>query len=304
MEKAHLDLEQMLDSARVDRFGDHEIVDDPAGADLILFVETSWAAGHYFEKVRRHPVYREHRSKSFLFSAMDRVVPFLPGVYASIERRWYSASWVRSGYYPGVREVGNLAFEASTTPSLLFSFVGSIAAHPVRGRLLEMQCEEARVLDSDASRLEPSAYAEAVRDSAFVLCPRGGGPSTFRLFEAMMLGRAPVIVSDRWVPPLGPDWNSLSIRVPEREVGAIPDLLRSRRARAAEMGEAARAAWLDWFSPEAGFHRTVEWCLELDRAGARSGQWRRLAPRVQMLRPYHAARKLAKGLGHGASEHP
>ena len=121
VEKAHLDLEQMLDSARADRFGDHETRGRPCQRDLILFVETSWAAGHYFEKRQAPPGLPGAPMQVLPLSAMDRVVPFLPGVYASIERRWYSASWVRSGYYPGVREVGNLAFEAAdhAVPALL-----------------------------------------------------------------------------------------------------------------------------------------------------------------------------------------
>src|SRR5215210_6745283 len=84
--KAFLDLEQLRASARADTFGTHTTVEDPEDADLVLFVETSWAAGHYFELVRRHPVYRAFRPKCYLFASTDRVVPFLPGVYASIER--------------------------------------------------------------------------------------------------------------------------------------------------------------------------------------------------------------------------
>ena len=150
-----------------------------------------------------------------------------------------------------------------------------------------------------ASRLEPSAYAGARPGLRFRSLSSRRGPLDV---PAVRGDDARQGAGDRlrsWGPPLGP-LELASIRVPEREVGAIPDLLRSRRARAAEMGEAARAAWLDWFSPEAGFHRTVEWCLELDRAGARSGQWRRLAPRVQMCArtTLHASWPRALGTAH------
>jgi hypothetical protein len=304
--KAHLDLEQMRDSARADRFGVHQLVEDPAAADLILFVETSWAAGYYFESVRRHPVYREFGPRCFLFSATDRVVPFLPGVYASIERRWAWPAWTRAGYYPGVREGGGLEFEDPPgEPTHLFSLVGAGAGHPVRRLIVDLPDRDALLIDTDAERggLGPAEYrrryAESVRDSAFVLCPRGGGTSSFRLFEAMMLGRPPVIISDQWVAPRGPGWESFSLRVGENDVDSIPDLLAARRGQAAEMGVEARRAWVDWFSEQAGFHRTVEWCLELQRALPARGGARRYAPYLQMVRPYHAARKLAKGLGHG-----
>ncbi len=112
-----------------------------------------------------------------------------------------------------------------------------------------------------------------------------------------MLGRAPVIVSDQWVPPDGPNWGAFSVRVAEAGVEGIPALLEARRSEATAMGEAAREAWLTWFSPAAGFHRTVEWCLDLasdapERSGARG-----YAPNLQMLRPYHAARSILKRVG-------
>jgi Exostosin family len=311
--KAFLDLEQMRASARANRFGAHRLAEDPGEADLILFVETSSAAGHYFERVRSHPVYREFMSKSYLFSSTDRVVPFLPGVYASIERRWYWPSWTRSGHYLGVKEEGGLRYLPSHSPSRLFSFVGDANTHPVRQRLMGFRHPDAVMIDTHAEALAikrgerppvsqegfVGRYVRAIEDCAFVLCPPGGGTSSFRLFETMMLGRVPVIVSDPWVPPLGPDWDSFSVRVKESDVDGIPRLLETRAADARTMGDAARAAWLDWFSESASFHRTVEWCLDLARhAPARAGL-RRYAPYVQMLRPYHAARWGAKRLGHG-----
>jgi hypothetical protein len=309
--KAFLDLEQMLASAQADSFGVHRVVDDPAAADLILFVETSGAAGYYFERVRRHPLYREFGPKCYLFSSTDRVVPFLPGVFASVERRWYWPSWTRSGHYLGVSERPDLSYDPDASPSRLFSFIGAGAAHPARARILALSHPEAILFDSSVEDAEVAAgekqapspeeyvarYLRSVLDSAFVLCPRGGGTSSFRLFEAMMLGRVPVIVSDQWVAPEGLDWDAFSLRVDEARVEEIPSLLEARRGEAAAMGEAARAAWLEWFSPAAGFHRTVERCLDLaGRAPARRGI-RGYAPHLQMLRPYHAARSVLKRAG-------
>jgi hypothetical protein len=311
--KAFLDLEQMRDSARADRFGVHEVTDDPAAAGLILFVETDGGAGDYFHRIKRHPLYRRFRPKCYLFAAEDTVVPFLPGVFASIERRWYWEAWTRTGFYLGVKERGDLRYRPEHTPSHLYSFVGAAAADPVRQRIMGLDGSDAILIDSSAEaaaiergEIDPvpeeefvGRYVRSIQDCAFVLCPRGGGTSSFRLFESMMLGRVPVIVSDEWVPPVGPEWNAFSVRVPEAEVDGIPALLESRAADAEEMGRAAREAWWDWFAEGASFHRTVEWCLDLARlAPARRGI-RRFAPYLQMLRPYHASRSVAKRLGHG-----
>ncbi len=309
-ERAHLDLGCLQDSARLDRFGVHAAVDSPADADLILFVETSVHAGPYFEQVRRHPLYRSRRDESYLFCSTDRFIPMLPGVYAAVERSWYWPHWTRPGHYVNVREHGQMRYEerGQGERKYLFSFIGSAASHPVRRRLLSVDDTDALMVDTgsrslDPGRLTPEAYerryADSVKNSAFVLAPRGGGPASFRLFEAMMLGRVPVIISDQWVPPIGPDWERFSIRVDEADLHAIPSLLQARASEAAQMGEAARAAWVDWCSESVSFHRVVESCLDLTASASSRTGVRRYAPHLQLLRPYHAARWVAKRFGHG-----
>lgn len=314
-EIAFHDLWQMQASARADRFGAHQAIDGPADAELILFVETHWAAGHYFQRVREHPVYREFRSKSYLYSSADKVIPFLPGVFASIEARWHRPAWTRSGHYVDVREREELRYEEGRRPSRLFSFVGATANHPLRRRIMELRHPEAVLIDASAESAaverrgrSPELQAEwrkrfalSIHDCAFVLCPRGGGPSSRRIFEAMMLGRVPVIISDGWVPPAGPDWDSFSLRVTEDRVEEIPALLEARAGDAVAMGARARSAWLDWFSEPASFHRTAGRCEDLARFSAQRSGLRRYEPHLQLLRPYHAARATAKRLGHGDS---
>jgi hypothetical protein len=306
------DLEQMCERARQDRFGVHEAVDEPAAADVILFVETHAGAGHYFQLVRGHPVYREFHERCYLFCSDDRIVPFVPGVFASVEARWHAPAWTRSGPYIDVRETDGLYFEPGRAPSRLFSFVGATSNHRLRRRVMALRHPDGLILDVSAQSLaveerrrSPAMqtewrrrYAQSIHESAFVLCPRGAGASSRRIFEAMMLGRVPVIVSDQWVPPRGPEWESFSLRVAERDVPRIPGMLEERAPDAAGMGALARAEWLDWFSEEACFHRTVGWCLELAEASPSRGGVRRHLPHLQMLRPYHAARAVAKRISH------
>jgi hypothetical protein len=233
----------------------------------------------------------------------------LPGVYASVERSWYWPNWTRPSHYLGVREGGYLRYDPGyAARPYLFSFVGSTASHTVRRGIMELGRPDALLIETQAGPGDPGAltreeyqqrYADSVKQSAFVLCPRGGGASSFRLFEAMMLGRVPVIIADQWVPPKGPDWESFSVRIKEADVHTIPDLLQARLSEAGQMGAAARAVWLEWFSESVSFHRVVESCLELTASASSRAGVRRYAPHLQLLRPYHAARWLAKRLGHG-----
>jgi hypothetical protein len=97
----------------------------------------------------------------------------------------------------------------------------------------------------------------------------------------------PVILSDQWAEPSGPDWERFSIRVRERDFREIPQLLERRESEAVRMGQLARTQWEQWFSDHAAFHRVVEWCL-LIRARRRLPETlARLPAYLQLLRPFH-----------------
>jgi hypothetical protein len=128
-------------------------------------------------------------------------------------------------------------------------------------------------------------YGDILARSKFVLCPRGYACSSWRLFESMKAGRVPVIISDQWVPPAGPTWESFSIRVRQNHVLQIPEILERHEPNAAIMGRLARKAWEEWFSQEVTFHRIVEWCLHLKQC-RHDHVISNLVPYIQLLRPF------------------
>ena len=288
------DLNRMRRSADADRFGTHRLTDDPAAADIILFVENCDPGRHYLE-VRRHPVYQTHHDRCFLFSRHDFPIPFLPGIYASINRRWYDPERTRSGFYLDVFDKSFLAEEPSTTDrEYLYSFIGQLSTDPIRAALADLSHPSQFVFDTspywpyadlpaDTRQALEDQYVDVARRSRFVLCPRGRGVSSIRLFEMLRMGRAPVIIADDWVPPAGPDWDRFSLRVPEANVADLPALLEAQASDAIEMGARARTAWEEWFGPEAAFHRVTNWCLELQAA----------RPAATWQTPYRVGRQLA-----------
>ena len=292
-------------SAEQGIFHDHCLTIDAGAADLIFFAELK-GAGPYFESVRRHPLYKEFREKCFLFCANAFVIPFLPGVYASIEKRWLSGR-TRSGFYLGVSEN---EFLQPTPPRddlpYLYSFVGSVVNAPVRRRLAELRhpraffqdtsTEYQRVLHGLAADEEVRdfwrRYAEVMKESKFVLCPRGLGVSSVRLFDTMRTARVPVILSDDWVEPIGPAWREFSLRIPERDFHCIPDLLEKCEDHAVAMGHLAREQWEEWFSEDVCFHRVVEWCLDIKRNRRLPERIAALFPYLQYVRPFHLRHRL------------
>lgn len=282
----------------------HVLVDDPAAAEVILFYVgpgREFLGGTDLSRrgLRRHPLTRRYPDRSFVFDVRDEALPFLPGVFTSIDRQFYRPGRQRAGFY--LEPIWNPLLEPRgevAQAEHLFSFLGAFKT-PTRRALGELRHSRGLVVDttrkrprikdeidepaevtepveSVASADDPSAsyrqrFAESLHNSKFILCPSGRGTSSYRLFEAMRAGRAPVILADDWVEPVGPDWSSFSVRVPEAQVHRLPELLEGREPEAPELGRRAREAWEQWFSEQAAFDRIIEWCLELKRRRTPSG---------------------------------
>ncbi|HYJ06580.1 MAG TPA: exostosin family protein [Chthoniobacterales bacterium] len=298
-------LSDLQKCAELDRFRVHPLTSDAARADIIIFAEF-YGAGWYFERVRRHPLVRTYRDKCFLFCANPFVIPFLPGVYSGVEKRWSSAR-TRPGFYLGRtrNEFTTFSPPADDLP-YLFSFMGSVRNAPVREKLATLRHPRSffqnttedfdRILDRKMGRRErldyDRRYAEVAKASKFVLCPRGLSASSIRLFETMQMGRVPVILSDDWAVPEGPCWEKFSIRLREDDFAEIPVLLEQREAEAVTMGERARQEWEEWFSDEVLFHRLVELCLDIKKKRKLPESLARWPIYLQYLRPFHLRRRI------------
>jgi hypothetical protein len=147
----------------------------------------------------------------------------------------------------------------------LFSFRGNRRAHSVRRKLFELYgtFPEASLVDVSTkfhahTPEQKAAFITDVLASKFVLCPRGAGPATYRLFEVMSLGRCPVIISDDWVPIKGIDWSKCSVFVREREIAQIPSMLRNRKLDPEELGQNARAMWEKHFADRPKFRHMFD----------------------------------------------
>jgi hypothetical protein len=283
------------DSAQLDRYHVHRLTDDPSEAEIILFAEID--TGRLCESVLAHPYIRRFRSKCFMFSSDWRVIPFLPGVYTGVEKSWYLPGRSRPGFYPDCLINPLIKFEPDGTRDLLYSFMGDLKTAPVRRVLAELHHPRGLFVDtsheSQAVMWEGTPehraqfwqrYVDAARRSSFILCPRGMAPSSIRLFEAMKMGRVPVILADEWLPPDGPRWEEFSLRIPERDAAAVPRLLEEKEGKAGEMGHIARGEWEKYFSQEVMFHRVVELCLEIQRGRRRPDVLDRLTLIPQLLR--------------------
>jgi hypothetical protein len=156
---------------------------------------------------------------------------------------------------------------AAIPKDLLFSFAGR-SSHRIRRQLLALRFPAGEVVVEDTtaynhfapmgmdpqtaehrSKAQQRYWALAGR-SKFTLCPRGAGTSSLRLFEMLAAGIAPVIISDDWLPPLGPKWEEFALFVPERELGSLYERVKAHETEYGHRGRLARQAWEQFFAPD------------------------------------------------------
>lgn len=267
-------LDRMIESAKRYSGDEYSIVESPEEADLILYLE-DWDTDQLLRQVRRDPLYRKYRRKCIVIHENAGNVPLLPGIFASIHPRYAKPEWARAGSYIWMMR-DSWCPDYRPDAKYLYSFIGSAYTHPVRQRILQLDDERAHLEDTGpitqymrykASLTEKKAwqrrYDRSLAESAFVLCPRGVGSNSIRLYETMRAGRVPVVISDALVLPDGPDWNSFLIRVSESDVESIPQLLKNAESRHDEMGLRAKHEWNAWFSADNMFETFANWAREL-----------------------------------------
>jgi len=118
--------------------------------------------------------------------------------------------------------------------------------------------------------VKPRVRAEYIRnilDSDYVLCVRGWGNFSFRFFEAISLGRTPVLIDTNCVLPLDfvHDYKNLCVIVPEGKVHQVDRRVSEFHAHFDDRTyrlhqESVRSFWVEWLSAEGFFrHLAAHW---------------------------------------------
>jgi len=154
------------------------------------------------------------------------------------------------------------------------AFQGSLETHPIRewmdrwrhswsGLRVEVRSiPRPYWMLGAAERLSwTELYAEQMRRTRFVLCPRGRGLNSRRFFEALAFGRIPVLITDAARLPLETriDYSRFVVQVPEGFGRWTPEYVAEFLARH-DLDAAsclAREIWQTWFAPDR-FRRFLE----------------------------------------------
>jgi hypothetical protein len=251
----------------------HELVSSPDEADFIFISNLPLDADQ--RALRTHPLFPRYLHKTFALWDAWNTPYLLPGVYVNATRgsglgrfRTGSYALLHPDFKNPLIEACDAAAPVRSEPDLLFSFLGR-NCHPCRDRLFKTAYRRSDVLIEDTSKFDAFTHAKEGKEtgqqryyevclrSKFILCPRGVGASSIRLFEALKLGIAPVIISDDWLPCDGPDWKSCAIFVREADAGRAEEIVSAHESRWRELGAAARRVHDEFFAEPKYFNFLV-----------------------------------------------
>lgn len=256
--KTHACLDRVLELYELSEQQNHQLCDKPQTADAIVFIENTQFDDVRFNTLLNHPLVKQFPEKVYMYNEMDRAWPLLPGLYCSLSKSLTDPEeHVAFPYLTATNNAIKDIYASNTRCKWLYSFVGS-SSHPIRKKMFSLTGDNARIVDtSEFCTWDPAQtskytyqklYVDTMAASKFVLCPRGIGPASQRLFETIEAGRIPVIISDSWVEPPQVNWD-FAVRVPESQIYSIPQRLESLECEWQERSTAARNAWESAYSP-------------------------------------------------------
>lgn len=79
--------------------------------------------------------------------------------------------------------------------------------------------------ESDKHKQQTDDYNKLLLNSRYSLAPSGSGPNSIRFWEALAVGSIPILLSDNLELPPHQLWDEAILRVKERDLETIPELL-------------------------------------------------------------------------------
>ena len=111
-------------------------------------------------------------------------------------------------------------------------FAGRLDTHPIR----QVMYEKLKKYDDYKFYIDTNwkpdrfvDFREILYNSIFALAPRGFGPTSFRLYEAIQMGCIPIYIGDNfWIPFENEiDWKKLALLIKHDEIDSIPERVNS-----------------------------------------------------------------------------
>ena len=131
----------------------------------------------------------------------------------------FKGGW-HSGYMSSIRSD---LFEMSHPESAVVENIGGWHFENVVYSSKQNKQKELNMTEKDKKRTQD--YNKLLLQSRFSLCPSGSGPNSVRLWESLACGSIPVLLSDTLELPEHELWEQTIVRVNEKDVASVPDIL-------------------------------------------------------------------------------
>lgn len=226
-------------------------------ADAIVIEEKySFKNFRYIRQLKTDPIFKQYADKIFTINKDTHATGLIKGLYYSLpKKRFNPEKFAIVPYFTSYNEL-ILTEKAEITPYYSACWMGNTRSNVIRKKIV-MLYENDRDFNIktttswyDHSIDEKKRYIDYLQNAKFSLCPAGWVPNSHRIYESMALRRCPVIIADQYVPPSGPEWESLALFISEKKLSSIKKILDSRQADFEKLGENAYRAWEKFFSPQ------------------------------------------------------
>jgi hypothetical protein len=250
------------------------ITQDSHNATIILFMGSGIVRKSYFSAnhLKQHPLYKAYPNRCFIWCTEDKPLDYLPGLYASLPNHLFKPNKHKAFTYYHI-PTSNISTQEQVSKDIFYNFIGGTTSNVRRSLINAHHGSDTFVKErlnfnhgNPASDSDKKFFAEILQRSYFTLCPRGVGTSSYRIFEAMRLGTVPVIISDEFVLPDGPNWSECSVRIPEREIYSIRKILE-KQTEVSQMSEKAKYYYDLYFSEKNFLHNIVRLTSAITESG-------------------------------------
>lgn len=212
-----------------DRSGNHDyFTNDPNIADRIVFIDLHQA--HHLnvrKSVSQHWLYKKYSNKILVWNETDRPIFDVRGLYVNVPKSVSEDKAIVP--IPYLHVPADSLFHGtnfSTKGRKIKCTYRGTNTHKCRRNLSSLQVTGYSLVDSTMSdSLSRTDFLSELDNSIHVICPRGHGLSSFRLYEAMARGCLPVIVADGWIAPQIIPWDRFCTFVKEAEIPQLPKRL-------------------------------------------------------------------------------
>jgi hypothetical protein len=104
----------------------------------------------------------------------------------------------------------------------LYNFIGNLT-HPIREELVKLTYQRGALIRTHKYSIQ--AFCSVLMQSTFTLCPRGFGPTSFRVQEALQYGSIPVYISDEFVIPHNIPFDEYGVIIEAENAHSVHEIL-------------------------------------------------------------------------------